>query len=300
MAAALSDEQLERYLAHVGYPRARHAADELTLVTELMARQISRVPFESFKLHYSQERVVSLDLEALFDKIVVRAKGGYCMELNGFFAAVLRALGFTVLNVAARVHVGGGKFSGWTHMINIVTIKTGDKFAVDVGFGRDEALVPIPLVSGVEFTQVHPQRGRLEHRALAQHTDPTQRMWVYSSQAHPGAEWVERNCFNEVEWFAEDYRVSNYHTMYNPTSFFVQNVLAFRGSLNEATGRIDGLVTLFRDTVKRQMEGQEAAEVVETLKTEAERVAALEKYFGVVLTPVEQRGIQGLPSELHG
>lgn len=112
-APALTDEQLERYLAHVGYPRERHAADPLALVTELMARQISRVPFESFALHYSQQRVVSLDLDALFDKIVVRRRGGYCMELNGFFAAVLRRLGFTVLNVGARVQVGGGVYSGW-------------------------------------------------------------------------------------------------------------------------------------------------------------------------------------------
>jgi len=184
-------------------------------------------------------------------------------------------------------------------MINLVTI-AGQRYAVDVGFGRDEALIPLPLQHGFEFTQVHPQRGRLEHRALAQHTDPAQRLWVYSSQAAPGAEWVERNAFSEVEWFAEDYRVSNYHTMFNPTSFFVQNVLAFRGVLNEESGRVEGLLTLFRDTVKRQMAGDGEAEVVETLKSEEERVKALNKYFGVELTPQEQRGIRGLPSELRG
>ncbi|UNI15938.1 hypothetical protein JDV02_002422 [Purpureocillium takamizusanense] len=185
-----------------------------------------------------------------------------------------------------------------THMINLVTIN-GEKHAVDVGFGRDEPLIPVPLRSGFEFTQVHPQRGRLEYRALKQHTDQTQRMWVYSSQATPGAEWVERNCFNEVEWFPEDYRVSNHHTMSSPTSFFVQNVLAFRGLLDEESGRIHGLLTLFRDTVKRQMAGQEA-EVLETLKSEEERVRALDEYFGVRLAPAEQRGIRGMSSELRG
>jgi arylamine N-acetyltransferase len=63
-------------------------------------------------LHYSTHRTLSLDLDDLFDKVVVRSHGGYCMELNAFFGGILRALGFTVCSVGGRVRVGE-RYTGW-------------------------------------------------------------------------------------------------------------------------------------------------------------------------------------------
>lgn len=183
-------------------------------------------------------------------------------------------------------------------MVNLVTVD-GTKYVVDVGFGSLEAMRPVPLTPGVEFTQIAPRRGRLEHRALAQHTDPAQRVWVYSTQEDAAAPWVERNCFTEAECFPDDYALMNYHTMSHPTSYFVQTVLAMRGLWDEGARRVGGVLTLHKDEVKRRMAGAET-ELLETLRTEAERVRALAEYFDVVLTPLEQRGIRGMASELKG
>jgi N-hydroxyarylamine O-acetyltransferase len=52
------------------------------------------VPFENLDIHLG--RPIALDEATLFDKIVVRRRGGLCYELNGLFAALLRSLGFNV------------------------------------------------------------------------------------------------------------------------------------------------------------------------------------------------------------
>ena len=70
---------------------------------ELQKRHLARVPFESLSLHYSKHRLLSLNQQDLFQKIVIRGMGGYCMENNAFFGAMLRSLGFTVFNASGRV-----------------------------------------------------------------------------------------------------------------------------------------------------------------------------------------------------
>ena len=72
-------------------------------------------------LHYSEHRTISLDPEALFEKLVRRGLDGYCMEQNTFFYTVLRSLGYAVYITGARVSTSLGEekhpeptgFWGW-------------------------------------------------------------------------------------------------------------------------------------------------------------------------------------------
>ena len=183
-------------------------------------------------------------------------------------------------------------------MVILVTID-GSRYAVDVGFGSLEPMRPLPLTPGFEFTQVAPRRGRLEHRALAQHTDPAQRMWVYSTRDDDDAAWVERYCFAEDEYFPDDYERMSYYAMSHPTSYFVQTVLAMRGLWDEGARAVGGVLTLHKDQVKRRLAGHDM-ELLETLRTEEQRVRALKTYFDIALTPLEQRSIRGMATELKG
>lgn len=112
-----TQDQLERYFRHIGYaPKDADAAaekDDLGRLAMLQLRHMARVPFESLTLHYSKHHRLSLDLEDLFEKIVDKGRGGYCMEVNAFFGAVLRSLGYTVINVGGRVKAGDGEYKGW-------------------------------------------------------------------------------------------------------------------------------------------------------------------------------------------
>jgi N-hydroxyarylamine O-acetyltransferase len=66
------------------------------------------VPFENLDIHLG--RSIALDQTALFDKIVVRRRGGFCYELNSLFAALLRILGFRVTLLAASDAHSDGSF----------------------------------------------------------------------------------------------------------------------------------------------------------------------------------------------
>jgi arylamine N-acetyltransferase len=181
-------------------------------------------------------------------------------------------------------------------MVNIVTVGN-QRCLVDVAFGADGPSRPLPLIHGHESPGIFPQLYRLTYTLLPRHTDNSQRTWVYSYGQSDGP-WTDAYSFTEVEFFPADYEVMNLSTMTTPQSFFVQVVLCVKTLLNEESKDAEGVLTLFQNEVKRRIGGTK--EVVETLRSETDRVRALEKWFGIVLTEEERRGIVGLVTELKG
>ncbi|PON26589.1 N-acetyltransferase [Trichoderma gamsii] len=296
-AQVYSQDQLTRYLEHISYPRSRHPRDELQFLKELQAHHLARVPFESISLHYSPHRTLSVDADDLFQKVVEKSRGGYCVEMNTIFGDMMRALGFNVLSIGARVKPGP-VYLGMTHSANIVTINQ-QRYLVDVAFGSHGAFTPVPLINGHEFDNILPRRGKLEFRPLAQSTSPsTQSLWVYSTQDLPSTDWTERYCFTETELFRADYDVMNFYCSTVRTAVFVNNVFALRGILNEKGDGLQGVMTLLRNEVRRRVEGVPGLEVVETLVNEEDRVKALEKWSKIPLSKREATAIRGLPTEL--
>ena len=180
-------------------------------------------------------------------------------------------------------------------MGNIVSIGS-KRYLVDVGYGSNVPPIPVALEDGVEFEAVAPTRGRLEYKNIPQYTDPNQRVWVFSIQEQKQGIWKEQYCFVDQEFLPQDFAVMNFSTMTKPTSFFVKTVVATRTILDDEGSRAVGVMILHKDYVKRRLGA--ATEILENLETEEQRVAALEKYFRVVLTSEEQGAIRGLASEL--
>ncbi|WAO96507.1 Hypothetical protein NCS54_01418200 [Fusarium falciforme] len=295
-----SEDQIQQYLAHIGFPYERHPADRLEFLTELQRRQLERVPFENLSLHYSTKRELSLDPYDLFDKIACRSRGGYCLENNNFFGHILRCLGFDCIYVAARVKrpapdTKGSNWFGWSHLAVLVTIQE-QRYLVDVGHGSACPTKPIPLVTNTVISGIHQQQLRLEYKSLPEHTDKTQRVWVYSHRGNDESPWVEGYCFTDQECLTTDFEVMNHFPMTSPQSLFTQNVLAQRFLADENNSELIGSVILFRDRLKLNMPKVGVTEHI--LKNEAERVAAIESWFRIRLDAKDRRGIQGSPNEL--
>lgn len=180
-------------------------------------------------------------------------------------------------------------------MVNIVTIEE-QRYLVDVGFGAPVPTHPVPLVSGHLCTGIAPQSLRLEYKNLLQHTDTSQRVWVYSYRENDDAQWKEAYSFVEIEFFPQDYEVINLSTMTCPQSFFTQTVLCIKVILNEESKEIEGVLILMHNEVKKKIQG--VTDVVEQLESEEHRIRALEKWFGIVLNEAEKKGIVGLATEL--
>src|SRR5829696_10530903 len=113
------------------------------------------VPFEN--LDISLGRPIRLDRTALLDKVVHARRGGYCYELNGLFAQLLRRLGYAVDLVSARVTAaGGGLTADFDHVALVVTSpELEGSVLADVGFG-DAFIEPLHLRDGEQ----HHEQGK--------------------------------------------------------------------------------------------------------------------------------------------
>ncbi|OEV04073.1 arylamine N-acetyltransferase family protein [Streptomyces oceani] len=120
------------YLRRIGVTRP--AVPDLPALRELHRRHLIAVPFENLSLHLDEEIV--LEDQALLDKVVARSRGGFCYELNGAFASLLRRLGFQVDLLAARVFDGERLSVPYAHMLLRVQPVEGTAWLADVGFGR--------------------------------------------------------------------------------------------------------------------------------------------------------------------
>lgn len=119
------------YLKRIGIDQAKEPTADF--LDELINAHQHAVPFEDLDV-YELHRSPSLGIADLFDKMVVRKRGGYCFELNALFNALLVALGYDTHPVMARVLIRPIPHPAISHRANIVRI--GDaRYLADVGFG---------------------------------------------------------------------------------------------------------------------------------------------------------------------
>ena len=130
----MDSPQADAYLKHIGAERPP-AADGAAL-RELHLRHQLAVPFENLSIHLGEDIV--LEEAALAEKITGGGAGGFCYELNGAFAELLRALGYEVTVLAARVYGRTGRVGPpYDHMaLRVTAADGGGPWLADVGFGR--------------------------------------------------------------------------------------------------------------------------------------------------------------------
>ncbi|ANW20256.1 arylamine N-acetyltransferase family protein [Streptomyces clavuligerus] len=123
---------MDAYLRRIGARRPERA--DPAALRSLMLCHVRTVPFENLSIHLHEDIV--LEEDALLAKIVDRGRGGFCYELNGAFAALLRHLGFTVALLQARAYGGDGRPGiPYDHLALRVETEDGRPWLVDVGFG---------------------------------------------------------------------------------------------------------------------------------------------------------------------
>ncbi|KAL6112818.1 nat2 [Pungitius sinensis] len=143
---------LEEYFERIGFHGSFDKADLATL--KLIHKQhVMSVPFENLSIHCGEKNV--MDLEATFNKIVRRRRGGWCLENNFLFGWVLREIGYDTTSLGSRVFNSVLNDFGPldSHFINKVVID-GKAYITDVSFGMSFQLwEPLELVSGMDQPQ---------------------------------------------------------------------------------------------------------------------------------------------------
>ncbi|MER5882288.1 arylamine N-acetyltransferase [Streptomyces sp. NPDC001941] len=142
-APALTGAQADAYLRRIGAEGVSVGWGTGEGLRELHLRHLRSVPFENLSLHLGED--VVLAEQALFDKVVGARRGGFCYELNGLFAALLRTLGYRVDLLEARCfREDGGLSIPYDHMVLRVVDEEGRSRLADVGFG-DHSQLPLEL-----------------------------------------------------------------------------------------------------------------------------------------------------------
>jgi len=216
------------------------------------------VPFENLSIHAGEP--ILLDDEALFDKIVARRRGGFCYELNGLFARLLRELGFEVEMLSAGVWGEARGFGPeFEHMALLVNLE--ERWLADVGFG-ESFVEPLRLDERGEQRQ-GARAFRIEregdHLTLLMKDD--------------GGDWVAQYRFSLTPHVYADYEEMCLYQQTSPESHFTQGRVCTRLTP-------DGRVTLSR---LRLITTDGGVRHERELAGEQEYEAALSKHFGVVM-----------------
>jgi N-hydroxyarylamine O-acetyltransferase len=249
---------VERYLRRIDYQGPLEpTADTLRALHEA---HLLAVPFENLDIHLG--RPIRLDEAAILEKIVARRRGGFCYELNGAFAALLRALGFPVTMLSAGVARAEGDFGPeFDHLLLLVQLDA--PWLADVGFG-DGFRAPLRLVEDVEQNE--------GARAFRLSRDGER--WTMLQR--DDATWQPRYTFTLQPRQHVDFAGMCRHHQTSPNSSFTQRRVC-------SLARPNGRITLGDTFLIRTEDGRR---VEQPIAGEAAFRAALRELFGIELDAV--------------
>lgn len=204
---------LDAYFQRIGYTGER--TPTLDTLRALHVRHPEAISFEN--LNPLLKWPVRLDAPSLEQKLVRDGRGGYCFEQNLLFGHVLRALGFPVTCLAARVlwNAPEGAITARSHMLLRVDLNERPYIA-DVGFGGQTLTGPLRLDPDTEQATPHEP-----FRLLRAGEE-------FVMQAKIGGTWKPLYRFDLQEQYLPDYEVSNWRLSNHPDSHFVKGLIAAR------------------------------------------------------------------------
>lgn len=248
---------LDAYLNKLGLMCApKVTEDGLVLIHN---HQHKKIPFENFDVVAKKQ--IDLTETALFHKLIINPRGGYCFELNGLMLIMLKTLGFKARELLARVHLTNTP-SGRSHQVSLVSIGN-QQWIVDAGFGSQTPRKPLLLELNKEC-KIDQQIFRFIEVPLFG--------IMLQNKSHDDT-WLDLYSFDLGHVCANDIILGNHYTSTHPESFFTSSCVA-------AIPTENGLITLSNRQLKIKTNGhlQETA-----LEDEESYFKALRDNFGIVL-----------------
>ena len=272
MSAAPHSIDLDAYFRRIGLKGG--VAADLPTLQAIHFGHVAAIPFENLSPLLGEP--VRLDAASLEDKLVRRARGGWCFEHNLLLAHALRAIGFELQTLAARVrwNVAPGVATPRSHCLLLVTI-AGERYLADAGFGGLTLTAPLALREGEQATPHEPHRLVREDAA-------------YGLEAKVAGAWQRLYEFDLVPALQADYEVSNWYLANHPESQFVKGLVAARADVDRRHALRNARYSIhYRDghTERRTIEdaGELKRVLAEDLKISVPNGDALDRKLEAVL-----------------
>ncbi|NLT49329.1 MAG: arylamine N-acetyltransferase [Ignavibacteria bacterium] len=250
--------QVRQYLDRIEF----YEEPEVNLDTlkKLHKFHLSKVPFENLDIHSG--KIIILDSERIFRKIVHNLRGGFCFELNALFYDLLKSIGFDVTLISANAANKNGTFGEeFDHMAIIINIDNS-LWLADVGFG-DFPIYPLELKLNVGQLDVNRIVKIVKH-------DEQYLKVVKSVQ---GNRFVPLYLFTLLPRQIKDFKQMCLFHQYSPDSPFTKNRIC---SIETENGRVtmtDTHLTITAEGKKRKYD----------IKNEQEFKHYLKEFFNIVL-----------------
>lgn len=208
----------------------------------------THVPFEDLNSGWLG-LPVSLEIPELYDKVVLRRRGGYCYELNALFTRLLADLGFDARSVFCRVVRGRDFLPPCAHRAVVAALEDGLYFC-DVGFGG-------PMPAGA--LRVADGEGR-DVRGESFRVDRFDDYWWTVSRNTSEGEREAVLQFNTFPQTPQEFIAANMKSSLDPESIFVRQLLVNLRTEDGSLSITDDVFTVRRaGETRTQQIGDEAA-----------------------------------------
>ena len=253
---------IDEYCARLGYAGPR--TPTLSTLHAITAAHTRSIPFENLDVLLG--RGINLDPSAIFAKLVVQRRGGYCFEQNGLLLLVLEALGFRVAPISARVRWQRPRdfTPPRTHVFLRVELD-GASWLTDVGVGGMSLTAALRLEPDVEQATPHEPRRLIREDSR----------WFH--QVRLGDAWHDVCEFTLEEMPLVDRELGNWYTSAHPQSHFKNRLWVARAGHDGERRTL-----LNREFSLRSRTGEAT---VRTIASPAELLEVLAADFGLVLPP---------------
>lgn len=209
----LNENNIQNYLASVSILQPEVS---ITFIKKLQNAHLGIFPFSNLGVLLHEN--LSLEPQALFERVVTNKCGGYCFEHNKIFFGVLNSIGFQCDIVLGRVLHNRNIDVPRTHRITRVALAHSN-YIVDVGFGP---LCPRePLLLDSEKPQ---DQGDAVYRII----QPDLGQYLLQKKEVDG--WFTLYSFDNGIYTEADCLCGHHYSSTHPEATFVNNLVVSRKS----------------------------------------------------------------------
>lgn len=226
---------------------------DFSFLRELVSRHVALFPFSSVGCQLGDD--LPLDMDSLYQRIVIKRRGGYCFEQNGFLYEVLEELGFSPKLYLARVIYNQDIHPGLTHRLTLVEYED-EQYVLDGGFGALGPAVPVPM------SQKETHDRNTVFRVFEK--QPGQ----YHMQVMKDGEFFSLYRFELCHYGQADCELGHFYSHQHPNAAFVNNLVASLIKENETRSLRNLEYWVISETETRQIKISSSKQLLEILTDE--------------------------------
>ncbi|XP_005152207.2 arylamine N-acetyltransferase, liver isozyme-like [Melopsittacus undulatus] len=285
---------IQEYFARISYNESHKDADLQTL-TVIFQHHIQAIPFENLSMHCGE--TIELDLQAIYNKIVRKKRGGWCLETNYLLFWALEELGFDVCILGGNSYKPAERAyaAEMNHILLKVVIK-GNSYIVDAGFGGAyQSWQPLILISGKDQPQT-PGIFRFMEDNGTWYFEKVKRKHYIPEQSEPATGTPEPGNIRKMYTFTLQPRhINDFQELNTILQVSPDNILQKKSicSLQTSEGIYSLVGWTFIEVKYKYTEDTDLLQFATHTDEEVEKI--LKDKFGIVLenklTPVNVRGL---------